>query len=234
MWEKIREFKKICPVCGKKYLAFRISQKTCSIQCRGKSQQKLLIEITCIVCGKKIFVKNKYRNKKFCSQSCASTYNNKNYEYMKGNNNPAKRPKIREKISKKMKDRYMSWMIGKNNHNHKNNGGMKEEVKIKLSINHIGLLAKEKHWNWQGGITLMEYGNEWTKKLRDVIRKRDKFICQICYKNGFVVHHIDYNKKNNNPDNLITLCRSCHVKTNYHRKKWKEYFNMEGNGNGKN
>lgn len=38
------------------------------------------------------------------------------------------------------------------------------------------------------------------------------------------VHHIDYNKFNCNPENLITLCKSCHVKTNHNRNYWINYF----------
>ena len=43
-------------------------------------------------------------------------------------------------------------------------------------------------------------------------------------KNGFDVHHIDYDKKNNSKKNLITLCRSCHAKTNFKRKEWQTLF----------
>jgi len=37
-------------------------------------------------------------------------------------------------------------------------------------------------------------------------------------------NHIDYNKKNCNPDNLITLCHSCHSKTNHNRNYWVKKF----------
>ena len=61
-------------------------------------------------------------------------------------------------------------------------------------------------------------------KLRTKIRKRDKFTCKICRKNGCDVHHIDYNKENNNESNLITLCRSCHMNTNTNRNNWINFF----------
>lgn len=38
------------------------------------------------------------------------------------------------------------------------------------------------------------------------------------------VHHIDYDKYNCNEQNLITLCRSCHPKTNFNRDYWKLFF----------
>ncbi len=60
--------------------------------------------------------------------------------------------------------------------------------------------------------------------IRELIRKRDNYICQKCHKFGKHVHHIDYNKQNNKENNLICLCRKCHLKTNYNRSFWKTYF----------
>lgn len=70
-----------------------------------------------------------------------------------------------------------------------------------------------------------EYGFKWTPEFREQIRERDNHICQLCEKRQgkrfLSVHHIDYNKKNLNPDNLISLCINCHVKTNYNREFWE-------------
>jgi hypothetical protein len=38
------------------------------------------------------------------------------------------------------------------------------------------------------------------------------------------IHHIDYNKKNCNPNNLISLCMQCHRQTSYNRKDWINYY----------
>jgi len=100
---------------------------------------------------------------------------------------------------------------------------LSEETRKNISSSKLG----EKHWNWQGGRSFELYGFDWTELLRHSIRTRDCFVCQICKKNGWVVHHIDYNKKNCNPDNLITLCNSCHTKTNFNRKVWRDYFEKE-------
>jgi 5-methylcytosine-specific restriction endonuclease McrA len=97
---------------------------------------------------------------------------------------------------------------------------LSEEHKNKLREGQKG----DKGSNWKGGISFELYGLEWTKLLKHSIRTRDCFTCKICGKNGWIVHHIDYNKKNNNPDNLVTLCGSCHSKTNYKREYWKQYF----------
>lgn len=80
--------------------------------------------------------------------------------------------------------------------------------------------------NWQGGISFEPYSIDWTKTLKRSIRERDRYTCQICGKEPAIcVHHIDYNKKNCNPKNLIILCKKCHTKTNYNRNYWKNLFN---------
>ncbi len=91
----------------------------------------------------------------------------------------------------------------------------------------------EKNWNWQGGVSFEPYGQEFNKELKEKIRKRDNYECQECsikqeeLKRKLDAHHIDYNKKNNNPLNLISLCQKCHLKTNGNRKHWKRYFQMQ-------
>ena len=42
--------------------------------------------------------------------------------------------------------------------------------------------------------------------------------------NRLAIHHIDYDKTNNIPLNLVTLCNSCHTKTNYNRVPWVKLF----------
>jgi 5-methylcytosine-specific restriction endonuclease McrA len=89
--------------------------------------------------------------------------------------------------------------------------------------------------NWQGGKSLEKYGSNWKESLKENIRIRDKFTCQLCNirqneLNGFHkkldVHHIDYNKLNLSQNNLISLCRKCHTKTGFNREKWKKFFEI--------
>ena len=84
----------------------------------------------------------------------------------------------------------------------------------------------DKHPNWRGGLSFEEYPIEFNDEFKQKIRKRDNWECKICNcKNRSLdVHHIDYNKKNCKEDNLITLCHSCHTKTNYNRERWIKYF----------
>lgn len=102
--------------------------------------------------------------------------------------------------------------------------------------NHNGFIDNchgklENHPNWLGGKSFESYGMEFNNKLKKRIRERDNYTCQECgilenelgYK--LACHHIDYDKKNNSIDNLISLCKSCHAQTNWNRKDWTKYFN---------
>jgi hypothetical protein len=86
------------------------------------------------------------------------------------------------------------------------------------------------HPNWQGGKSFEEYGKDFNRKLKEKIRKRDNYICRECgYSQKLLdyklhIHHIDYDKKNNSEDNLISLCKSCHCQTNFDRVDWTKYF----------
>lgn len=77
---------------------------------------------------------------------------------------------------------------------------------------------------WKGGISFELYGEGFTKELKHTIRMRDKFVCQVCGKNGWIIHHIDYDKQNHEWGNLATVCNSCHSKTNYNREYWINFF----------
>ena len=79
----------------------------------------------------------------------------------------------------------------------------------------------EKSVLWKGGIQFEPYSQDFSREYRALIRKRDGNRCKLCGKAGKSVHHIDYNKRNSNPVNLITLCFRCHSKTNHNREFWQ-------------
>ena len=77
---------------------------------------------------------------------------------------------------------------------------------------------------WLGGKSFEPYNPGFNKTLKDRIKKRDNDICQLCNNCGKDVHHIDYDKKNSDEKNLITLCKKCNSKVNKNRSYWTNYF----------
>lgn len=102
------------------------------------------------------------------------------------------------------------------------------ETKQKISEARKRYLANpENHPNWQGGIAMHPYPCRFNKLLKEDIRKRDNYQCQLCSVpqmeclSKLHVHHIDYNKANLERQNLISLCNSCNTKVNYKREFWQ-------------
>ena len=137
----------------------------------------------------------------------------------------------KRKISKKRKmflKEHPSAIMGKNNPFY--NKHHTEKAKMKNRLAHL----REKCNFWKGGKSFEPYTLDFNNLLKEQTRQKNNFICQSCglVQNGVKldVHHVDYNKKNCSPDNLITLCRKCHRKTNSNRNFWIDYFNNKRGG----
>ena len=96
--------------------------------------------------------------------------------------------------------------------------------------NMYGVIGEDHH-NWKGGISIEPYCQIWAdKEYKQSIRDRDNNQCQNCgieqEELAFLlhVHHINYIKKNCNPDNLITLCKSCNTIANWNRDYWENFY----------
>jgi 5-methylcytosine-specific restriction endonuclease McrA len=51
------------------------------------------------------------------------------------------------------------------------------------------------------------------QKIFWAVKERDAYKCTSCKaENNLLIHHIDHNPQNNEVDNLVTLCRSCHTR----------------------
>src|SRR3989337_2208278 len=105
-----------------------------------------------------------------------------------------------------------------------------EESRQKMRESHLGKKYTEetkKIWSKQRkGENNPMYGKIVSEETKQQILERDNYTCQDpnCEhkSNTLDAHHIDYDKKNNIPENVITLCRSCHMKTNGKNKR--QYF----------
>ena len=174
-------------------------------------------------------------------------------EFKKGHKINLGRKYSKETIEKMKKNKigYNPWKLFRNPEEtkiriSKNCGMHRKEVREKNSESkkrlikegrwHPPIMKGERHPNWKGGKSFEPYGIEFNKQLKLFIRQKDIFTCQLCglKEDGqkLDVHHIDYNKRNNKLDNLISLCRSCHIKIEWNRENWIKYFQNKVISNG--
>lgn len=87
--------------------------------------------------------------------------------------------------------------------------GLDKIKKSKLTIGRPITRKKRGYGEWL-------YPDEFNRELKLLIRRRDNWKCRICScpqeecETNLHVHHIDEDKANLNPVNLISLCKSCH------------------------
>lgn len=145
-----------------------------------------------------------------------------------GDKNPAKRDDVRKKISNTKKwvknpkhSEFMRWRTPWN----------KWTKWLQIAWNKW--LFWENSHSWQWWLSFEPYSKEWMKSTSEYIRRRDNYMCAICWfkqsnMNGIHkkldVHHINYDKKDCSEWNLITLCKHCHWKTNFRRDEWIKLF----------
>jgi len=110
--------------------------------------------------------------------------------------------------------------------------GYQHSTKTKAKIGFAN--SGDRNGMWEGGISREEYPAAfWKKCFKDMVRDRDNRTCQICgtpeMDKALDIHHIDYDKRNVDPKNLISLCHKCHGKTNFNRPRWVTFFNKQNN-----
>lgn len=226
---KIREVKKqnyrdLCQSCSKK----------------GSRHPKFkygacLKEISCIDCGIKLskyayyygYIRCKKCNYKsrditkrkyYCRElNCNNKINYKNYRT--GQNRCKTYAGRRHSI--KQKDKNNSF------YNKTHACDYKEKMSLLMKGRKVSEESRKKMSLSKGGTGIPYENNKYPKeffKIRLKILKRDNYTCQLCQKYGNSVHHIDYNKHNNEKYNLSCLCHKCNIKVNQNRKYWIEIF----------
>ena len=154
-----------------------------------------------------------------------------------GDDNPVRRPEVREKISRTLKERWFKTSPCSRDFLEKiytkKEYSMREieriygwhHAMISKWLKKLNIPArKQSYWHgkeeFRGNLGTNKYGSGFTKKIKEEIRERDGFTCQTCNlketNRKHCVHHKDGNKKNNSAYNLTTLCIECHGRL--HRK----------------
>lgn len=188
--------------------------------------------------------------KQYCSYKCSNIYTafrkghipwNKGYgDYIKGEKNyfykNHHKKETKDKLSKIWKDKftkgYTHPMLGKTLSN-ESKAKITESLKTRWkNKEYREQHSKENSPKWLGGISFEPYGPNFNKKFKKAVRDRDNYCCVICNKHekelGYVlpIHHIDYNKKNNLPQNCVSLCINHHSNTNISRQNWTSFFQL--------
>lgn len=214
--------KRNCQNCNKEFTTYpnwikRGGGKFCSWKCSGVSRSKKVNKV-CLYCGNGFEIKlstSIHNVSKYCSSKCGQLASR-----------GIKRPSVSG-------DKSHTWKGGRTLI-HKN--CIDCEVTIYYRSDRCKSCSKiaELHPQWQGGLSRLPYPIIFNKRLKDRIRKRDYFVCQLCniteeehiivFGKVLCVHHVDYNKDNCNDDNLLTLCHACNIRVNYNRSYWSENF----------
>jgi len=191
----------------------------------------------CLICNEPFFSKEINGSKKYCSSDCYHKDYKGDKHHMKKEeqkqwfkiNNPMFKKETKEKISEIRKEWHRKnpdFLKGDKNPMFTHNIDFKGDKNP--NYGNGDKISGEKHWNWQGGKSFEPYCQIWTKEYKEEIKERDNYQCKnfSCEgkTQGLCVHHIDYNKKNCHPLNLITLCISCNTKANFNRGFWKNYY----------
>lgn len=190
--------------------------------------------IRCLSCANKGINNPNYKNglrtkKYYCldcfkpifaySKRCIKCW----YKFMKYTNNPNYGHKWSKYKKNKMSENRKSLI--------------ENNLKLKnFLIKHIKKLVGrgKNNPNWRGGISKTGYSYKFNSILKEQVRKRDNYKCQLCGKSQeqelnklnrkLAIHHIDYNKDNCKGNNLVTLCTQCNSLVNFNRDYWFAYF----------
>jgi len=249
---------RVCGYCGKQFMAerFRINAgyaKFCSKDCYHKSTRRR-IDCTCECCGRLFTVRPSEAEKgegRFCSDSCYRVFRREETHVGRACQQCGKRftltradlaktpgiycsrqcrdaSRCKPRIVKSCKQCGVEFTVYPYVEADPGQGKFcsKDCIYQWMSENFRG----ENSPSWRGGTSFEPYGPEWTESLRVPIRERDDYRCAICRLHGKAVHHIDYCKTNHAPENLISLCNSCHSTTNFNRGYWQAALSglMEG------
>lgn len=156
----------------------------------------------CLCCEKETI------NPKFCSRSCAASYNNSKF------------PKRTQKPNGGMCIICGADLYG-NHTKFCNNKCLAKHSVIIRQDNYIDAWLSGKV---SGAVGESEYAI--SKRVRRYLLEQAKYkccLCGWCEKNKFTdkipleIHHIDGNWKNNSKENLVVLCPNCHSLTNSYR-----------------
>lgn len=170
-----------------------------------------LLSKECQQCGKPYQVKRAHASSKFCSLQCVG-------KSQRGKN----RRKTSAQVSKACERCGAAFLIYRS-HAHK-----KRFCSPECSGAHRSEQTRgEGNPNWWGGASRFPY--PWNfREISKAIIERDGGQCQNPTCRGederMTTHHINYDKSDCGPRNLIALCSSCNSRANFDRDQWQAFY----------
>lgn len=216
----------MCEICNQRFETNRFDLargygRFCSRECKSLAQEKR-VTIACEHCGDLFQVRPCEDEQRFCSQIC-SVHARKQYVVCKNCGDEF----WSKGVSRVFCSNKCQGLFERNYIEKVCEGcGKTYEGPAHRNVRFCSARCAKKRVMDHAGISTRYDG--FTKSLKEQIRKRDRRRCQLCGKKRVFrkldVHHINYVKHDNRPINLVSLCHSCHPKTNYDRQYWKRYF----------
>lgn len=200
----------ICKECGGEFeKRDRGTNEYCSLQCHQDSRRKYPKNAICANCGK-VFKPKNSTVAKYCCITCVGKQHMKENHYRYNIED-------RTRTCKYCGEQFVVCHVN--------------SPEVYCSNDCYGAAhTRENHHHWNPESSRVRYPVAFNTHLRKHIRNRDNRTCQMCQKtekeNGkrLDVHHIDYNKLNNDTSNLISLCPVCHSRIHNRVNLWQEYF----------
>ena len=212
-------------ICGKvtqelvgMILNTKLKSKIIKIKKSGRgvnSKKGRIVLLRCNYCKKEFWISYSHRKQKFCHIRCYKAYCKNNKFCLKYNYKKFKKYLIKEYVYKKKSQKTIAKALNCT-------GGLISFYlkKLKIPVRSIKeaklgqpIIIKNRRSykgkgnpNWKNGISKEPYPFKFNKKLKELIRHRDDYKCQLCginnkqhknkYRHSLLIHHIDYNKKN--------------------------------------
>jgi transcription elongation factor Elf1/endogenous inhibitor of DNA gyrase (YacG/DUF329 family) len=212
-----------CAICGTKFIKKTRKHKFCSTPCKGTYKQLTAARITAICqhCGKTFTHIKDSKEHRFCSSTCGSLAAGVptkictcvdcgiKFEF-KGRTKKLRCDTCRKKwnslqvmLSRQRKNPGIQIGVG-------SGGTQKCNLFLEDPVKREARLAKRRakyHAN------IEKSRQQATHKARKYVLEND-FSCVFCgynhFKEGLCVHHINTNRSDNRPENLLVLCANCH------------------------
>lgn len=234
-----------CVICGKEFYVKKSKSekgygKTCSKECLRKHYSNIMSgensptwrggckkKVKCVNCGKEFVSQfNMETGEQYvltCSQKCKNEHKSKT---IRGNTHPRWVESLKEVCCICGKEYYVKPHISRNS---RGKTCSNECMKLYRSK----LMSGSDNHAWEGGSSFAPYCEKFNEQFKERVREFWGRKCVTCGKNEIEngqklsIHHVNYNKSaccDNSEPSFVSLCVSCHAKTNFNRDMWEEYF----------